>query len=54
MKPGAYSNISQPSLKKRPPPPAVALILGHLVGVLTKAATSGRDKKCLDPHPKDP
>ncbi len=33
---------------------AVARTLEYLVGVPSKAATSGREKTSLDQHPKDP
>ncbi len=43
-----------PHRKGRASPTAVALTLEYLVGVSSKAASSGRGKTGLDPHPKDP
>ncbi len=43
-----------PHRKVRHSPPAVALTLQYLVGVPSKAASSGREKPNSNPHPLNP
>ncbi len=49
-----YFSILQLSPKRPTPPPALALTMEHLVGMPSKAASSGRKTNISsDPHPVD-